>query len=544
MAIQHFGRYRILRELGRGSTATVLQARDPVSGRQVALKLLHPDLTAAPDFAERFNIRLASLQAFSHPAVVQLMDFGQEDDHYYVVMRHLPGGSLAERLDGQPMLVSEVVPIMQRLAEALDAAHARQIVHGALQPARVMFDLHGRCYLSDLGLAPALHAVEHGAGWLRLAPSEYLSPEQAAEGTVDGRADVYALGVMLFTMITGQLPAGFSSDGAPVPLHAAEHVPPLSPEALAHFVLPPEFNQVIARALARRPDDRFATAGALADAIRGMFVPLAVDEPQLAIPDVRLPAAAVPNDPSPAAAAPNEPLPVEAADTGAAAATAGEHAPDGHPPEPQHPPAPDAAVLDDIDDAVPEIVPLILVDDLPAVSRRINGTSLVGLSLIVIVAALAIGPWLASEGWSLFGAGLRSATPTAPAASGGSAGTDGVPVSVPATATSTPVPPSPSATMTASASPSPTPTATRTRTPRPTRTATLTASPTLTGTPTSTPTTRPTSLPAFTATSSEPTSISAPADTPVPPADTAQPTVAPDATATSDPLIGAPPATP
>src|SRR5262249_47246119 len=134
MAPQTIGRYRILRELGRGAAATVYLARDPGSGRQVAVKVFTPAVTGAPDFAERFEQTLQALAALEHPYLVTPHDHGREEEEYFVVSRYLPGGTLADRLDGRPMLLAEVVPILQRLADGLDAAHTAHVLHGDLHP--------------------------------------------------------------------------------------------------------------------------------------------------------------------------------------------------------------------------------------------------------------------------------------------------------------------------------------------------------------------------------------------------------------------------
>src|SRR5262245_29490902 len=208
MAPPSIGRYRILRELGRGATATVYLARDPGSGRQVAVKVFATALTGAPDFAERFEQTLQALGALEHPFLVTPHDHGREEDQFYAVSRYLPGSTLADRMDGRPMLLAEVVPILQRLAEGLDAAHTAHVLHGDLHPADVLFDLRARAYLSDLGLAQLLNPSGEPASTSAVA---YTSHEQAAGQPIDGRADVYALGILLFEMLTGRQPYAAAS---------------------------------------------------------------------------------------------------------------------------------------------------------------------------------------------------------------------------------------------------------------------------------------------------------------------------------------------
>jgi serine/threonine protein kinase len=269
MAAQSIGRYRILRELGRGATATVYLARDPGSGRQVAVKILAPAFTAAPDFADRFEQTLKALVALEHPYLLSPHDYGRDEEQFFVVMRYLPGGTLADRMDGRPMLLAEVVPLLQRLAEALDAAHTAHLLHGDIHPADVLFDLHERAVLADLGLAQLLDPV---AGPSPTGTAAYMSPEQIAGQPIDGRADVYALGIVLFEMLTGRQPYSGATPQELLRQHLEQPVPQLSAAALAHLVLPLEFNQVIARALAKNRDYRYPTAGVLAEAVRTTFL--------------------------------------------------------------------------------------------------------------------------------------------------------------------------------------------------------------------------------------------------------------------------------
>src|SRR5258708_2274298 len=263
------GRARSARERGRGATATVYLARDPGSGRQVAVKILAPAFTGAPDFAERFELTLKALSALEHPYLLTPHDYGHDGEQYFVVMRYLPGGTLADRMDGRPMLLAEVVPLLQRLAEALDAAHTAHLVHGDLHPADVLFDLHERAVLADLGLAQLLDPV---AGPSPTGTAAYMSPEQIAGQAIDGRADVYALGIVLFEMLTGRQPYSGTTPHELLQQHLTQPVPQLSAAALSHLALPLEFNQVIARALAKNRDYRYPTAGGLAEAVRTTFL--------------------------------------------------------------------------------------------------------------------------------------------------------------------------------------------------------------------------------------------------------------------------------
>ncbi|MCC6189393.1 MAG: serine/threonine protein kinase, partial [Anaerolineales bacterium] len=326
MATQKIGRYRVLRELGRGSAATVYLARDPDSGKQVAIKVFSARAASAPDFPQRFEQTLRALVALEHPFLVPVLDYGLEEapdsspgePRCYLVMRYMPGGTLADRMDGRPMLLAEVVPLLQRLSDALDAAHSVHLAHGAIHPGHILFDIHNRAYLTDMGLADLLHPpvelpedAPDGAppgrppGTPAGTPA-YLSPEQISGLALDGRADVYGLGVLLFEMLTGRQPFVGESTEDLLAQHLEAPVPRLSANALAHLVLPLEFNHVVGRALAKNRDMRYPTAGILAEAVRSMFVmPPAEAEPTPLV----LPRAAPPSPPPPAPS-PAEPAPV------------------------------------------------------------------------------------------------------------------------------------------------------------------------------------------------------------------------------------------
>jgi serine/threonine-protein kinase len=505
VTIQSFGRYRILRELGRGTLATVYLARDPSSGQQVAVKVLAENITSAPDFDERFQAELQKLKALDHPGLVKLVDYGREGSQYFIVGRYLPGGSLADRLEGRPLLLAEVVPILKRLADALDAAHTAGIVHGNLSPANVLFDLQQRSYLADLGLS---HLIAPAAGPELSGAPEYMSPEQAQGGAIDGRSDVYSLGAILYEMLTGRQPFSAESAFQLLRQHVEQPVPQLSDEALARLVLPADFNQVLARAMAKNPDERYPTAGVLAEAVRSRFVmaPTESDAAEAAAPRAIL--AGVPAG-SPPPAQPPPPA-------GSAAAFA---APEGG--------------------AIPVVGELVREPE-PAGVRAMAVPLMLGIGVIVLV--LLLWAILRLPGISGLLRG-QTATPTAtlfevatltPAPSRTSAPT----ATKAATAAARP-----SATTRASVVPS--------ATTRPSATPSRTTAPTATQTATSTRTQRPqptrTPIPSATDTAEPSTATSTTTNAPPPPpapTNTPVPTVAPTLPPTASPTSPTPTLTP
>ena len=159
MSVQRIGRYEIERELGRGGMAVVYLARDPLTKRQVAIKVLPRQFTFDPQFRARFQREAEIVATLEHPHIVPIYDFGEEDDQPFIVMRFMTGGSLADRLrrDGA-LSFAEVSHIFTPIAAALDRAHAKGIVHRDLKPANVMFDADGEPYVSDFGIAKIVEA--------------------------------------------------------------------------------------------------------------------------------------------------------------------------------------------------------------------------------------------------------------------------------------------------------------------------------------------------------------------------------------------------
>ena len=264
--MQTFGRYEIIRELGRGGMATVYLAHDPRFDRQVALKVLPHQFMHDPRFLERFEQEARTIAALEHFAIVPVYDFGEQDDAPFLVMRYMSGGSLQERIKGQPLLLQETSEILDRLARALDKAHASGIIHRDLKPGNVLFDSDGLPYLADFGIARMAEATQT---MTVVGTPGYMSPEQAeGKQKLDWRSDIYALGVMLFEMLSGRQPYVAETPTGQMVMHILEPVPDV---LAANPDLPPQAQMVIDKAMAKDREERYQTAAALAEAVQQLL---------------------------------------------------------------------------------------------------------------------------------------------------------------------------------------------------------------------------------------------------------------------------------
>lgn len=269
MATSRIGRYEIRAELGRGGMATVYRGYDPTFEREVAIKVLPQAFTHDPQFRTRFEREAKMIALLEHPAIVPVYDFGEQDGQPYIVMRYMAGGSLADRLEQGAISLSETAQIISRLAPALDAAHARNIVHRDLKPGNVLFDQYGNAFLSDFGIA---RAAEYGGQTLTgsaiLGTPAYMSPEQVqGEKQLDGRSDIYALGVLVYQMLTGDVPYQSETPAKVMMMHVLAPVPNIRE---ARPDLPESVHHLITKAMAKNPSDRFATASELAAILEGI----------------------------------------------------------------------------------------------------------------------------------------------------------------------------------------------------------------------------------------------------------------------------------
>src|SRR3954468_22266707 len=265
------GRYQVESEIGRGGNARIFLARDP-EGRQVALKILHPELLVSVA-ADRFlrEIKLAS--QLNHPHIARLLDSGERDWLVYYVMDFVDGQTLRERLDSSRQLsIAETLRIASDLLDALDHAHRQGIIHRDVKPANVVLSAQGAILL-DFGIARAV--VASGSDQLTrsgiaVGTSTYMSPEQiTAAVNIDHRCDLYSVGCVLFECLTGQPPFYHRNEAVVLQLHLTQAAPDVR---TLRSDTPAELAQGIARALAKNPEERWSSATAMRDALATVSV--------------------------------------------------------------------------------------------------------------------------------------------------------------------------------------------------------------------------------------------------------------------------------
>ena len=257
MLPQQIGRYIITSEIGRGGMATVYQAHDPRFKRDVAIKILPPQFLHDPNFRARFEREAQIIASIEHPAIVPVYDYGEDDGQVYLVMRLMSGGTLSDRLKKGPLTLSEVAQIFTRLAPALDEVHRRGIIHRDLKPSNILFDRYGDAYLTDFGIARMAESTSGLTGSSIVGTPAYMSPEQArGDVELDGRSDIYALGAILFELLSGKQPYQSTTPMGVLLKHVSDPVPRLSavrPE------LPGETQNIIDRAMAKDRQQRYTS---------------------------------------------------------------------------------------------------------------------------------------------------------------------------------------------------------------------------------------------------------------------------------------------
>jgi len=261
------GRYRLDRQIGIGGMGTVYSALDDRLNRNVAVKLLKAELSSDPKFVERFRREARSAAALSHPNIAGVFDYGEESGRHFIVMELVEGRDLARviREDG-PLDAARALGIAEQIGLALGHAHAGGLIHRDVKPHNVIVLESDRVKVTDFGIARATGEATLTATGTIMGTAQYVSPEQASGETPGPPADVYSLGIVLFEMVTGAVPFTGDSPISVALRHVREDVPP--PSSIEPTV-PNEIDDIVARATAKQPEDRFSDGNAFAAAARG-----------------------------------------------------------------------------------------------------------------------------------------------------------------------------------------------------------------------------------------------------------------------------------
>jgi hypothetical protein len=266
------GRYQIQEMLGQGGMSAVYKAQDPNLRRVVAVKLIHGHLSSDAEFVRRFQEEGAAVARLRHPNIIQVFDFNHDGDTYYIVFEFIPGESLQGHLkrlidSGRKMGIDDVTKHAANVCDALDYAHKQGIVHRDVKPANIMLNVQNQAILMDFGIVKIVGGDSHTATGAVVGTARYISPEQIRGEQIDGRSDVYAMGVVLYEMLSGQPPFKADSAMTLMMMHINDPVPDIRD---LRSDVPPDLAAVVQKALAKNPNERYQSAAEMARALRAV----------------------------------------------------------------------------------------------------------------------------------------------------------------------------------------------------------------------------------------------------------------------------------
>lgn len=265
----HYGRYQIIKEVGRGSMGVVFQALDPQIDRLVAVKVLRTDCLESAGFVQRFLNEAKVIGRLTHPNIIAIHDVGEEEGAVYIAMEYLEGMSLSEVVKGRKPNAIAVVALGVQLAETLDYAHQKGVVHRDIKPSNIIVQTDGQIKITDFGIAHldgSTATLKTQTGEVMGTPA-YMSPEQVLSRAVDGRSDIFSLGVILYELITGRRPFGAGSRSLVNVFNDIVQITPPEPSSIIPG-LPRELSRLIMKSLQKNPAKRFQSGREFAEALR------------------------------------------------------------------------------------------------------------------------------------------------------------------------------------------------------------------------------------------------------------------------------------
>lgn len=295
------GRYKLLEMIGGGGMSHVYLAHDMILDRDVAIKVLRYDFSNEEELRRRFQREALSATSLTHPNIVNIYDVGEDEDIHYIVMEYVRGETLKQYIQrNAPVSPVRTVTIMRQLTSAIANAHNNHIIHRDIKPQNILLDEEGKVKITDFGIAMALSATSYTQTNSVLGTVHYLSPEQARGGTATNRSDIYALGIVLFELLTGQLP--FSGESA-VSI-ALKHLQTETPSIRSIIPsIPQSLENVVLKATAKDPNNRYHSAEEMEEDLATALSPERADEAKFVI--------AVDNDATKVLPVIKEPIPFE-----------------------------------------------------------------------------------------------------------------------------------------------------------------------------------------------------------------------------------------
>ena len=283
-------RYKIDALLGQGGMSAVYKATDPNLRRFVAIKLIHPHLSVDNDFVNRFKREAAAVAALRHPNIIQVYDFNNDDDVYYMVLEFVPGETLQDSLkrlkkSNTKMPIKQAVDIIINVCDALGYAHGQGMIHRDIKPANIMLNTQGQAVLMDFGIVKILDATTHTATGAVVGTARYMSPEVIRSETPDGRSDIYSLGVAFYEMLSGDPPFNADSAMSLLMRHLNDPVPELGSK---REDLPPELIRIVNKSLEKDRENRYYSSGEMAGDLRQLLATLETESSPTALPTPKI----------------------------------------------------------------------------------------------------------------------------------------------------------------------------------------------------------------------------------------------------------------